>query len=132
MPDSVKGTDDPRVYFAAERTFLAWIRTGLGLMGVGFAVSRFGLFLREMRASEIHAPVHPATHSTGLSVYSGVALVALGVTVNIIAVMEHIRTTRQLRDGVWMAGRASASAVALALILAAVGVGMAAYLLYLR
>ena len=29
---------DPRVYFAAERTFLAWIRTGLGLKGVGFAV----------------------------------------------------------------------------------------------
>lgn len=128
MPDSVKGTDDPRIYFAAERTFLAWIRTGLGLMGVGFAVSRFGLFLREMRASEIHAPVH----STGLSVYSGVALVALGVIVNITAAMEHIRTTRQLRDGVWIAGRVSASAVMLALILAAVGVGMAAYLLYLR
>lgn len=128
MPDSVKGADDPRIYFAAERTFLAWIRTGLGLMGVGFAVSRFGLFLREMRASETHTPVH----STGLSVYSGVALVALGVIVNITAVMEHIRTTRQLRDGVWIAGRVSASAVVLALILAAVGVGMAAYLLYLR
>ncbi len=57
------GSDDPRIYFAAERTFLAWIRTGLGLMGVGFAVSRFGLFLREMRASEAHA----AVHATGVS-----------------------------------------------------------------
>ena len=38
--------DDPRIYFAAERTLLAWLRTGLGLMGVGFAVARFGLFLR--------------------------------------------------------------------------------------
>lgn len=128
MPDSIKGTDDPRVYFAAERTFLAWIRTGLGLMGVGFAVSRFGLFLREMRASETHVQVH----STGLSVYSGVALVALGVIVNVAAVIEHIRTTRQLRDGVWIAGRVSTSAVVLGVILAAVGVGMAAYLLYLR
>ena len=53
---------DPRIYFAAERTFLAWIRTGLGLMGVGFAVARFGLFLREMSASA--APVMP--HTTGL------------------------------------------------------------------
>jgi len=128
MPDSAKGTDDPRIYFAAERTFLAWIRTGLGLMGVGFAVSRFGLFLREMRASEIHAPVH----STGLSLYSGVALVALGVGVNVIAVMQHVRTTRELRDGTWVAGRVSTSAVVLGLVLAAVGVGMAAYLLYLR
>jgi putative membrane protein len=40
-----KGAEqDPRVYFAAERIFLAWIRTGLGLIGIGFAVSRFGLF----------------------------------------------------------------------------------------
>jgi len=126
--DEIKGTDDPRVYFAAERTFLAWIRTGLGLMGVGFAVSRFGLFLREMRASEVHAPVH----STGLSVYSGVVLVVLGVAVNVMAVAQHIRTTRELRGGVWVAGRVSTGAVILGLILAAVGVGMAVYLLYLR
>jgi putative membrane protein len=39
--------DDPRVDMAAERTFLAWIRTGLALMGFGFVVARFGLFLRE-------------------------------------------------------------------------------------
>jgi hypothetical protein len=45
---------DPRVYFAAERTFLAWIRTGLGLIGIGFAVSRFGLFFRQLSASESH------------------------------------------------------------------------------
>jgi putative membrane protein len=128
MADEIKGTDDPRVYFAAERTFLAWIRTGLGLMGVGFAVSRFGLFLREMRGVDLHSPVQ----TTGLSVYSGVALVALGVLVNVTAVMQHIRTTRELRDGVWVAGRVSRSAVILGLILATVGVGMVAYLLYLR
>jgi hypothetical protein len=39
---------DPRIYFAAERTYLAWIRTGLGLMGFGFVVARFGLFLKEL------------------------------------------------------------------------------------
>jgi putative membrane protein len=128
MADGGNAQDDPRVYFAAERTFLAWIRTGLGLMGVGFAVSRFGLFLHEMRGNDASSPVH----TTGLSVYSGVALVALGVLVNVTAVMQHIRTTRELRDGVWVAGRVSTSAVVLALILAAVGVGMGVYLLYLR
>jgi putative membrane protein len=132
MLDDTKGTDDPRVYFAAERTFLAWIRTGLGLMGVGFAVSRFGLFLREMQAGEAHVPVHAPIHSTGLSVYSGVALVALGVGVNVVAVMQHVRTTRELHDGTWIAGRVSINAVVLGLVLAAVGVAMAAYLLYLR
>jgi putative membrane protein len=29
---------DPRIYFAAERTFLAWLRTGFALMGFGFVV----------------------------------------------------------------------------------------------
>jgi uncharacterized membrane protein YidH (DUF202 family) len=36
----------PRVYLAVERTLLAWIRTGLDMMGFGFVVARFGLFLR--------------------------------------------------------------------------------------
>lgn len=122
------GSDDPRIYFAIERTFLAWIRTGLGLMGVGFAVSRFGLFLRQIRASEIHA----AVHATGLSEYSGVALVAIGVVVNVTAVLQHVRTVRELREGRWVAGRISINAVVLALLLTAVGIAMGAYLLYLR
>ena len=41
---------DPRIYFAAERTLLAWVRTGLAMMGFGFVVARFGLFLRELAA----------------------------------------------------------------------------------
>lgn len=128
MDDMAEANDDPRVYFAAERTFLAWIRTGLGLMGVGFAVARFGLFLREMQASQSHMPVH----ATGSSVYSGVALVALGVVVNVSAVSHHIRLVRELRSGTWMAGRVSTNAVVLALLLAVVGVAMGVYLLFLR
>ncbi len=121
------GTEDPRTYFAAERTFLAWIRTGLGLMGVGFAVARFGLFLRQMQQRPV-----PVAHGTGASVYSGVALVALGVIVNVGAVTHHVRTVRELRSGTWTAGRVSTNAVVLALILALVGVSMALYLLFLR
>ena len=127
MADGAGASDDPRIYFAAERTFLAWIRTGLGLMGVGFAVSRFGLFLREMRASDVHSQVQ----STGLSVYAGVGLVALGVVVNVSAVAHHIRTVRELRTGTWLPG-VSTNAVILGLLLAALGVGMGVYLLYLR
>jgi putative membrane protein len=119
---------DPRVYFAAERTFLAWIRTGLGLMGVGFAVSRFGLFLREMTAERSNLPAH----STGFSMWSGIALVALGVVVNVSAAWRHFVLVRELRSGTWEAGRVSQSAVALALLLAAAGVGMVLYLILVR
>lgn len=118
--------DDPRTYFASERTFLAWIRTGLGLMGVGFALARFGLFLREFQGPQRPAHVH-----TGSSVYSGVALVVLGVIVLVSAVVHHIRTTKELRTGSWQPGRISRQAVSLASILAAAGVAMAVYLLIL-
>ncbi len=123
-----KPEDDPRIYFAAERTLLAWLRTGLGLMGVGFAVARFGLFLRQMQAVDSHAPAN----ATGLSLWSGVALVALGVIVNVSAVMRHIHTVRQLSMGTWEPGKVSKQAVALALVLAAIGVGMAIYLVLMR
>ena len=118
---------DPRTYFAAERTFLAWIRTGLGLMAVGFALARFGLFLREFESQQ-----HLPSHSTGLSLYSGVALVVLGVAVNVSAVIGHLRTVRELRSGSWIPGRMARPAVILALLLALFGVGVAIWLVLLR
>ena len=47
VPSSSSPIDDPRVYLAAERTFLAWIRTSVSLMGFGFLIARFALFIRE-------------------------------------------------------------------------------------
>jgi putative membrane protein len=63
---------DPRVYFAAERTLLAWIRTGIAVMAFGFVVARFGLFLRLLRAGD------PSVEGSGLSPLLGATLVLLG------------------------------------------------------
>jgi putative membrane protein len=126
-PPEKPAEQDPRVYFAAERTFLAWIRTGLGLMGIGFAVSRFGLFLRQFSA-ESHLP----SRTTGLSLWSGVALVILGVIVTLSSVLRHIQLIHQLSSGTWQPGRVSRDAVILGLILAAIGIGMAIYLTLVR
>jgi putative membrane protein len=46
MPPSDADDRDPRAYLAEDRTFLAWIRTSIALMGFGFVVARFCLFLR--------------------------------------------------------------------------------------
>lgn len=77
---------DPRVFFAAERTFLAWIRTGLALMGFGFVVARFGLFLREIAAAQGGPP-----SAAGLSRWFGVGLIALGVLLTASALATHMR-----------------------------------------
>ena len=89
-PDSSK--PDPRIPMAAERTFLAWIRTGLALMGFGFVVARFGLFLREV--ASLQNQTLPA--SRGHSLWIGTSLVALGVLVNILAAVNHARYLRAL------------------------------------
>ena len=124
-----KGAEqDPRVYFAAERTFLAWIRTGLGLIGIGFAVSRFGLFFRQLSASESHSP----TRATGLSVWSGVTLVGLGVVVILSSVLRYFQLIRELKSGTWIPGRVSRDAVVLGLLLAGAGIGMCIYLILAR
>ena len=52
LPKTDRQPEDPRVRFAAERTLLARMRTGLAMMGFGFVVARFGLFLREIAAGE--------------------------------------------------------------------------------
>jgi putative membrane protein len=116
---------DPRIYLAVERTFLAWLRTGLGLIGVGFAVSRFGLFLRQISAMQSHL----SAPATGLSIWSGVMLVGLGVVVNVTAVLRHFRLVHELSSGTWRAGRVSREAVILGIVLAGVGIGMAIYLI---
>jgi putative membrane protein len=64
---------DLRVYFAAERTLLAWVRTAVTLMAFGFVIARFGLFLRlaHLDAAE--------RSSFGVSPVVGAALVWVGV-----------------------------------------------------
>ncbi len=95
-------------------------------MGIGFAVSRFGLFLRQL-----HLAASFPLRTTGVSVYSGVSLVLLGVIVNVVAVVHHVRTVRRLQAGTWEPGL-SLNAIVLALLLASIGLGMAIFLLFLR
>jgi putative membrane protein len=115
----------PADYLAAERTFLAWIRTGLALMGFGFVVARFGLFLEVLRTTQPGYQTRPF----GLSFWFGTALILLGVVVNALSAWSHIRLVRQLARGAPVLRRPSTLAVAVAVILAIFGLAVAIYLI---
>jgi putative membrane protein len=115
---------DPRVVLAAERTLLAWVRTGLALMGFGFVVARFGLFLRELA----EARGGPVPEGHGGSAWIGVGLVVLGVGVLAGAGWRHHRYAAALDRGETTAP-GPGFGLAVTAVLAAAGVGLAAYLL---
>jgi putative membrane protein len=116
-------TPDPRVYFAAERTLLAWIRTGITVMGFGFVVARFGLFLRLLQAQGGPAPSH------GVSSYLGAALVVLGIVATGAGALEYRRFCRQLGPEELPTARAPFLPLALSWVLVALGSMLAVILL---
>jgi putative membrane protein len=118
-----KPTDyhDPRVYFAAERTLLAWHRTGLAVIGIGFLVARFGLFLRLIRGD--HSATAPIS-----STLLGVGFVLLGTAAVAIAGWQHWRFRRELPAEDLPRRYSTKPSLALTALLAAMGLALAIYL----
>lgn len=112
------GPPDLRIVQANERTLLAWVRTGLGIMAFGFVVARLGLWLDTL---------HPEAHEGDDSVGFGVLLVLLGAATLGIGAARFVRAHRAIVSGMaHLPG--TLPGVLLTGALAAGGVGLAAYL----
>lgn len=85
-------SSDPRVFFAAERTLLAWVRSGITVMALGFVVAKFGLFLTLLSTSSTITKSAVTNHpnlSSSLSDVFGIALVIIGVAIILGAQLNH-------------------------------------------
>lgn len=118
---------DPRVFFAAERTLLAWVRTGLTIMAFGFVVARFGLFLRLLAIQDAKSAGY--TGYPNLSNGVGVALVMVGTACMILGALQHRSYVATLPAEDVPRLHDPRYPIALALFLAALGVALAVYLM---
>lgn len=92
----------PRDHLANERTFLAWIRTSIGIMAFGFVVEKFTLFMKQITLflSQNPSAPHPVTRNLvqGYSSVFGASLVGLGVLICLLAFVKYKNVEKQIED----------------------------------
>ncbi|MCK9376794.1 MAG: DUF202 domain-containing protein [Syntrophobacterales bacterium] len=94
---------DSKDHQANERTFLAWIRTSVGIMVFGFVVEKFSFFLKELYhlvGKQSHIP-KATTSSYGSASIIGIALVALGTMLALGAILRYKKVQREIDEGTY-------------------------------
>ncbi len=109
---------------ANERTYLAWIRTAVALMGLGFVVERFDLFVQYLNADGGEGmPGDPVARMAGL------VLIGFGVLVLAISTARYLRFKRLIADTEEREFGSSRTDLVLVAVVCLLGALMAAYLL---
>ncbi|MEC4814208.1 MAG: DUF202 domain-containing protein [Scytonema sp. PMC 1069.18] len=95
--------DRQREHQANERTFLAWVRTSIALIGFGFALARFGLFLRQLSftLTKQEASQDVILNSENL----GISLVIFGIITIALATWRYNKVFWQIERGNYQPNR---------------------------
>ena len=111
-------TDDKKAteYLANERTFLAWIRTSIAIISLGFVVAKFGVWLREFA---VRIDPNVRMHTNGASLWMGVGMMSLGAVLSVLAVCRYHVVNLAIERGEVKADRGLVLIVAAAVALLA-------------
>jgi putative membrane protein len=115
---------------ANERTFLAWVRTGIATIAFGFVVEKFNLFVRtiaEANGADSAAGMRLERFSGAFSHYDGLGLIIIGMAVIILSLVRFIRTSRLIDDQQLHSAGSIRAELALAVVLALIVMSMTIY-----
>ena len=118
-----------RVHMANERTFLAWIRTSIGIMAFGFVVEKFALFMKQMSiilGKSTFENTMPPSH--GYSSIIGIFLVGLGTLLVLLAFVRYKKVERQIVSDTFQPS--SILDIILTIAILAVGIFLVTYLIH--
>jgi len=89
-----------QVHMANERTFLAWIRTSIGIMAFGFVVEKFALFIEKISyfLGKTQLPEVPPHPSIGYSSIFGIILVAMGALMGVLSFVRYKKVEREIDE----------------------------------
>lgn len=119
-----KIVSNPSDHLANERTFLAWIRTSIAIMGFGFVVVKFALFIKQI--SLVLTAKENVLPSKGYSNQIGVLLVAVGVFMAFYGWLRYRITEKQLLNKAYRPSMLPA--LLLTICIVAIGVLLVFYL----
>jgi len=115
---------------ANERTFLAWVRTGIAIIAFGFVVEKFNLFVRtiaEASRTEIGSRLQFDRFTGAFSHYDGLALIVIGIAIIVISLLRFIRTGRLIDDPQPHAAAGIKTELVLAVVLGLIVTAMTVY-----
>jgi putative membrane protein len=127
QPSNRNNPNLARDHLANERTFLAWIRTGVAGVVFGFAIGRFAIAIRQWMAMQGQGRTTP---TTGISVWFGTAAMVAGVLVCLVGLVRYRRTREQLDAGNFQPAGFIIDLVGI--VAALFGLALAAYLVYIE
>jgi putative membrane protein len=91
----IENKGNARDHLANERTFLAWIRTSIGIMAFGFVVVKFSLFVKQL---SILLGKQLIIQQKGYSAIMGIVLVAVGAITSLLAYLRYKKTEKQINE----------------------------------